>query len=70
LLIGGIFLLYKATSEIHHKLEGDGRNRRSQRLPRAKAALKQVILQIALINIVFSFDSILTAVGTRQRPDE
>ena len=61
LLVGGIFLLYKATSEIHHKLEGDGDD--DPHVSKGKAALNQVIIQIALINIVFSFDSILTAVG-------
>jgi predicted tellurium resistance membrane protein TerC len=61
LFLGGIFLLYKATSEIHHKLEGDGDD--DPKVSKGKAALNQVILQIALINIVFSFDSILTAVG-------
>jgi predicted tellurium resistance membrane protein TerC len=61
LLIGGIFLLYKATTEIHHKLEGDGDD--DPKVSKGKAALNQVIIQIALINIVFSFDSILTAVG-------
>ncbi len=60
LLIGGIFLLYKATSEIHHKLEGEDDD---PQVKSGKTALNQVILQIALINIVFSFDSILTAVG-------
>jgi predicted tellurium resistance membrane protein TerC len=62
LLLGGLFLLYKATSEIHHKLEGDsdhdGVNSKT-----SKSSLSNVILQITLINIVFSFDSILTAVG-------
>ncbi len=65
LLLGGLFLLYKATTEIHHKLEGGPEN--DDPKPKAslsgKAALNQVIIQIALINIVFSFDSILTAVG-------
>ncbi len=62
LLLGGLFLLYKATTEIHHKLEGDSDNDD----PNVKApasALSQVIVQIALINLVFSFDSILTAIG-------
>jgi len=62
LLLGGIFLLWKATSEIHHKLEGSGESD-DPKVKGGKAALNQVILQIALINIVFSFDSILTAVG-------
>ncbi|AEE53182.1 TerC family protein [Haliscomenobacter hydrossis] len=64
LIAGGLFLLYKATSEIHHKLEGahavdDDMNQGS----RIFASLSKVVVQIALINIVFSFDSILTAVG-------
>jgi predicted tellurium resistance membrane protein TerC len=64
LFAGGLFLLYKATSEIHHKLEGaaavdDEMNQGSKIF----ASLPKVIVQIALINIVFSFDSILTAVG-------
>ncbi|MBK8554859.1 MAG: TerC family protein [Lewinellaceae bacterium] len=62
LLLGGIFLLYKATTEIHHKLEsptaGDDPN-----VSKGKTALNQAIFQIALINLVFSFDSILTAIG-------
>lgn len=62
LFLGGIFLLYKATTEIHHKLEGpeDGDD---PSVSKGKAALNAVILQITLINVVFSFDSILTAVG-------
>lgn len=65
LLIGGIFLLYKATTEIHHKLEGDSEtdDPHLNKGANAKTALNQVIMQIALINLVFSFDSILTAVG-------
>jgi predicted tellurium resistance membrane protein TerC len=60
LVIGGIFLLYKSVSEIHHKLEGDTMEdiQKSK-----KSTLSSAILQITLINIVFSFDSILTAVG-------
>ncbi|MCB0525181.1 MAG: TerC family protein [Saprospiraceae bacterium] len=61
LLLGGVFLLYKATSEIHHKLEGGGDN--DPKVTKGKAMMNQVIIQIALINIVFSFDSILTAIG-------
>jgi predicted tellurium resistance membrane protein TerC len=62
LLIGGIFLLYKATNEIHHKLESPEASD-DPKVGKGKAALNAVIMQIALINVVFSFDSILTAVG-------
>lgn len=62
LILGGVFLLYKSVSEIHHKLEGHGV---SEELKRAslRNTLSKVIIQITLINVVFSFDSILTAVG-------
>ena len=56
---GGLFLLYKAVTEIHHKLEGDDSNGGNGKMK----SLSAVILEITLINIVFSFDSILTAVG-------
>lgn len=62
LLIGGIFLLYKATTEIHHKLESP-EEQDDPKVSKGKQALNAVILQITLINVVFSFDSILTAVG-------
>lgn len=61
LLGGGIFLLYKSTSEIHHKVEGI-----EEKAPNSKkvtSSLSSVIVQIVLIDIVFSFDSVLTAVG-------
>ena len=63
LILGGIFLLYKATSEIHHKLEGDEHVDGDPGEPKKTASLSSVIVQITIINIVFSFDSILTAVG-------
>ena len=63
LLAGGIFLLYKATSEIRHKLEGDEHVEGDPGTPKKGASLSSVIVQITIINIVFSFDSILTAVG-------
>jgi predicted tellurium resistance membrane protein TerC len=59
LVAGGIFLLYKSTTEIHHKLEGHGQDAGVKK----PSTLSAVILQITVINIVFSFDSILTAVG-------
>ncbi len=56
---GGLFLLYKSVTEIHHKLEGEEEGEAGK----ASNTLSAAILQIALLNIVFSFDSILTAVG-------
>lgn len=61
LIIGGIFLLYKSTTEIHHKLEGE--DEALEQAGKKKSTLTSAIVQITLINIVFSFDSILTAVG-------
>ena len=60
LLAGGLFLMYKSTTEIHSKLQGD-----EEELPadHGHAKLAAIILQIIIIDIVFSFDSILTAVG-------
>ncbi len=60
LLAGGIFLMYKTTVEIHNKMEGeeDGENGKEK-----SVSLLNGIIQITLLNMVFSFDSILTAVG-------
>lgn len=59
LLLGGLFLLAKSTSEIHHKMaEGD-----HEETATAFKNFRRVVLQIVIIDIVFSFDSILTAVG-------
>jgi predicted tellurium resistance membrane protein TerC len=62
LMAGGVFLLYKATSELHHKLEGP-EHQAEPGAKKASSTLGNAIVQITLINIVFSFDSILTAVG-------
>ena len=59
LACGGAFLLYKSTMEIHEKLEGGHENVRTK----DSASLTGVIIQICVVNIVFSFDSILTAMG-------
>ncbi len=56
---GGLFLLYKSVSEIHHKMEGEEEGGTAS----AASSLSKAIIQIALLNIVFSFDSILTAIG-------
>lgn len=62
LFLGGVFLLYKSTSEIHHKLEGD-QDDNKVRTVKAGSKLIGIIIQIALIDLVFSVDSILTAIG-------
>lgn len=59
LFAGGIFLLYKATREIHHKLEGDSETTVKKKI----TSFGNAIVQISVINLVFSIDSILTAVG-------
>lgn len=62
LFIGGLFLLYKSTREIHEKVEHKGHDEAEIKKNRA-TTLTKAIIQITLINIVFSFDSILTAIG-------
>ena len=62
LFAGGIFLLYKSTHEIHLKVEGVEQEDDSTS-KRKKYTISNVIIQIVLIDIVFSFDSVLTAVG-------
>jgi predicted tellurium resistance membrane protein TerC len=62
LILGGLFLLYKSTSEIRHKVEGVEHNDTTKNKKIVKT-LSSVIIQIVLIDIVFSFDSVLTAVG-------
>lgn len=59
---GGIFLLYKSVHEIHSKVEIKGEQEKEVE-NKSASSLGRAITQIALINIVFSFDSILTAVG-------
>lgn len=57
-----MFLLYKSTKEIHEKVEDKGHDEREVKKARS-TSLMNAILQITVINIVFSFDSILTAIG-------
>ncbi|WP_372746641.1 TerC family protein [Lutibacter sp.] len=63
LILGGIFLLYKSTKEIHHKVEGVEEHSESSTKAKVASTFGMVIFQIVLIDIVFSFDSVLTAVG-------
>jgi len=60
LLGGGLFLLYKSTTEIHHKLEGKDDDFNTQK---TVSSLTRAILDITVINIIFSVDSIITAIG-------
>jgi len=60
LIAGGVFLLYKATSEIHESLEGAEGHTESAG---GRASFGGVLVQIVLLDIVFSIDSVLTAVG-------
>jgi len=59
LLVGGLFLIYKSTSEIHEKLEGAEHAQDSKK----KLSFSATIVQILLLDIVFSLDSVITAVG-------
>ena len=62
LFIGGLFLIYKATKEIYERVEEDVQTT-AQVNSKGKLSLSKAIIQITLLNIVFSFDSILTAIG-------
>ena len=60
LIVGGLFLVAKSTYEIHHKLEGDEAD---DAAVRSYPSFRSVIIQILLLDIVFSLDSVITAVG-------
>ncbi len=59
LILGGLFLIWKSTSEIHQSLEGEEEHGSSA----VRATFTAVILQIMIVDLVFSLDSIITAVG-------
>ena len=59
LIIGGLFLLTKSTREIHERLEGE----EGETSVRVRPSLPSVLIQIMLLDIVFSLDSVITAVG-------
>ncbi|GAA0310317.1 TerC family protein [Sphingomonas oligophenolica] len=67
LIAGGVFLLWKATSEIHHSMDpaesGEGLDEEGNKKGRAVMSFGAAIVQILLLDMVFSIDSILTAVG-------
>jgi len=61
LILGGIFLITKATQEIHNEVvESDGK---SHHVLKRRAVLWTVVVQVALMDIIFSLDSVLTAIG-------
>lgn len=60
LIAGGLFLIYKSTTEIHEKLEG---NEEEEMRARSTTTFGRVIIEILLLDIVFSLDSVITAVG-------
>ena len=62
LLLGGLFLIYKSTKEIHEKVDHKGEEEKIMKT-KAAATFASVIGQILLIDLIFSIDSILTAVG-------
>ena len=59
LILGGLFLVWKSTTEIHHSIEGV----EDQHAATSRASFSAVILQIMVVDLVFSLDSIITAVG-------
>jgi len=59
LIVGGLFLLAKSTHEIHEKVEGHGEGS----INRAAASFAGVLFQILLLDVVFSLDSVITAIG-------
>lgn len=59
LFIGGLFLIGKSVSEVNHKMEGHAKELETKK----KISMGRIIIQIILLDIVFSFDSILTAIG-------
>ncbi|HEX4795690.1 MAG TPA: TerC family protein [Humisphaera sp.] len=63
LLAGGIFLIYKATAEIHEKLEG---SEHAAATAKGGVSFASIITQILILDIVFSLDSVITAVGMVQ----
>ncbi len=60
LLLGGLFLIYKSTTEIHHRIEGEDEQ---GKLNGRVVTFASVIVQILILDIVFSLDSVITAVG-------
>ena len=60
LLIGGLFLIYKSVGEMHSSIKGDGHNEAKKK---KKVRLGAVVMQIVAIDFIFSFDSVISAIG-------
>ncbi|MFI5173157.1 MAG: TerC family protein [Chitinophagales bacterium] len=60
LLLGGLFLIYKATTEIHEKIEGDEEH---DEVKVKSPSFLSIVIQILVLDIVFSLDSVITAIG-------
>lgn len=63
LLGGGLFLIYKSTSEIHEKVELPGHDEKEAQKIKVTDSISRAVVQIIIIDFIFSIDSILTAVG-------
>jgi predicted tellurium resistance membrane protein TerC len=66
LILGGFFLIWKSTKEIHHKVESVGET--AHQVRKAGVSLASVLIQVTLIDLVFSLDSVITAVGMVNDP--
>ncbi len=66
LLVGGLFLLTKSTLEIHHNMEDSGGHSK-ETVKKAAAGFMGTILQIMILDIVFSLDSVITAIGLAEQ---
>lgn len=62
LILGGLFLMAKSTTEIHNDIENDGEEEKELKQGSAKGFFN-ILIQIAILDIVFSLDSVITAVG-------
>lgn len=67
LLLGGAFLIWKATDEIHQDVTNEQIHSAAENDPTSSASFRGVVIQVALMDIIFSLDSVLTAIGLTTR---
>lgn len=67
LFLGGAFLIWKATDEIHQEVTDEPISSPADKKPNSAATFKGVVTQVALMDIIFSLDSVLTAIGLTTR---